>query len=415
MDGGRNNPSVVPLRNILAANFCANRDYTLVLFDRLPSDQQELLRDLTKDPEFYGVLLPPPNTLRKPKSACQSTALLLYSLMEPGPVPAYVQASLGASANQSIAELVLDEVLMIEHEGAFVCGSAAYDLVYSEPHAHQTTTPLSDLTRSALEYGQMLALEDPTMLSARLYAYNRVPLSPRWKRLISDRDAAAKWLGIDRSGELRPLLEDRWDHLAPSAQFEGWFQWSSRSKSTRNRDTETPTRNDDTETSYKLYVSPAPEATQEAFKAVVECLATSEAYHFKAGDDGYGLLRPDKIVLYFRSFSALEETARSIALRLPDCPAQGVPFTAALHGSTLLSWGADPPRQNGVLAWQERESWRLWITNRIAVAMIAASQSLSGRLVPWRFALERLRLDAIDTDTWTPLPEFGRAPVMETT
>src|SRR5215469_16599738 len=294
MDGGRNNASVVPLRNILAATFCANRDYTLVLFDRLPSDQQELLRDLTKDPEFYGVLLPPPNTLRKPKSACQSTALLLYSLMEPGPIPAYVQTSLGAGANQSIAELVLDEVLMIEHEGVFICGSAAYDLLYSEPHAHQTTTPLSNLTRSALEYGQMLALEDPTMLSARLYAYNRVPLSPRWKRLLPDRDAAAKWLGIDRSGELRPLLEDRWDYLAPSAQLEGWFQWSSRSQPTRNGDTETPTRNDVPETSYKLYVSPAPEATQQAFKAVVECLANSEAYHFKAGDDGYGLPRPGR-------------------------------------------------------------------------------------------------------------------------
>ena len=404
MDGGRNKASVVPLRNILAANFCANRDYTLVLFDRLPSDQKEILRDLTKDPEFYGVLLPPQNTLRKPKSACQSTALLLYSLMEPGPIPTYVQDALGASANQAIAELVLDEVLMIEHEGTFVCGSAAYDLLYSEPHDHLTTTPLSDLTRRALEYGQMLALEDPNMLSARLYAYNRVPLSPSWKRLLPDRDSAAKWLGVDRNGDLRSMLEDRWERLAPSAQLEGWFQWSSRSR---------PSRNGDTETSYKLYVSPAPEATQQAFKTVVECLANSEAYHFKAGDDGYGLLRPDKIVLYFRSFATLEETARNIALRLPDCPTQGVPFTAALDGSTLLSWGVDPPRQDGVLAWQERESWRLWITNRIAVAMIAASQSLSGRLVPWQFALERLRLDAIDTDTWTPLPAFGRAPAME--
>ena len=406
MEGGGNRTSVVPLRNILAAKFCANREYTLVLFDRLPSDQQELLRDLTKDPEFYGVLLPPSNTQRKPKSACQSTALLLYSLMEPGPIPAYVQATLGASANQAIAELVLDEVLMIEHEGAFVCGSAAYDLLYTEPHSHQTPTALSDLTLRALEYGQMLGLEDPTMLSARLYAYNRVPLSPRWKRLLPDRDAAAKWLGIDRNGDLRPLLGDRWELIPPSTEIEGWFQWSPRSK---------PPRNGDTETGYKLYVSPTPEATQQAFKAIVECLANSEACHFKAGDDGYGVLRPDKIVVYFRSFGALEEVAHSIAERIPDFPSQGVPFTAAFNGSRLLSWGVDPPRQSGVLAWQERESWRLWITNRIAVAMIAASQSQNGRLAPWRFALERLRLDAIDTDTWTPLPAFGRASVMEAT
>jgi len=209
MDGGRDNTSVVPLRNILTANFCANREYNLVLFDRLPPDQQEMLRDLTKDPEFYGVLVPPAGSQRKTKSACQSTALLLFTLMEPGPIPAYVQAALGERANQSIAEMVLDEVLMIEDDGRFVCGSAAYDLLYSEPHMEETTVPLSDLTRNALEYGQMLDLEDSNMLSARLYAYNRVPLSARWKRLFPDRDAVAQWLGIDRKGALRPMLDAR--------------------------------------------------------------------------------------------------------------------------------------------------------------------------------------------------------------
>jgi hypothetical protein len=156
-----------------------------------------------------------------------------------------------------------------------------------------------------------------------------------------------------------------------------------------------------------------PEAMRETFRVVVECLDDSAAYHFKVGDDGYGMLRPDKIVVYFRSFAALEESGRKIAARLPDCPAQGVPFTAAFEGSRLLSWGVDPQKQNGVLAWQERESWRMWITNRVAVAMIGARQSQNGRLAPWRFALERLRLDAIDTDTWTPLAGFGRTPVME--
>jgi hypothetical protein len=406
MDGGRDNTSVVPLRNILTANFCANRDYSLVLFDRLPPDQQEILRDLTKDPEFYGVLVPPAGSQRKTKSACQSTALLLLTLMEPGPIPAYVQTALGERANQSIAEMVLDEVLMIEDDGGFVCGSAAYDLLYSEPHMEETTVPLSDLTRNALEYGQMLDLEDSNMLSARLYAYNRVPLSPRWKRLFPDRDAVAQWLGIDRKGALRPMLDARWERVPVSAQNEGWFQWTS---SVRRAET------GEDVTGFKLYVSPMPEATREAFRVVVECLDDSAAYHFKVGDDGYGLLRPDKIVVYFRSFAALEETGRKIAARLPDCPAQGVPFTAALEGSRLLSWGVDPPKQNGVLAWQERESWRMWITNRVAVAMIGARQSQNGRLAPWRFALERLRLDAIDTDTWTPLAGFGRTVAMEAT
>jgi hypothetical protein len=404
MDGDRDNASGVPLRNILVANFCANRDYRLVLFDRLPSDQQEILRDLTKDPEFYGVLVPPQGSSRKTKSACQSTALLLFTLMEPGPIPAYVQNTLGARANQSIAELVLDEVLMMEHDESFVCGSEAYDLLYSEPHLEETPALLSDLTRGALEYAQLLELDDSNMLSARLYTYNRVPLSPRWKRLLPDRESVARWLGVDSKGALRPMLEERWERVHLSAQSEGWFQWSSPAKRVMNGDAEV---------GYKLYVSPAPDATQEAFKAVVECLAHSDAYHFKVGDDAYGLLRPDKIVIYFRTFASLQQTGQEIAARLSDCPSQGVPFTAALDYSKLLSWGIDPPRQDGVLAWQERESWRLWITNRIAIAMIAARESQNGRLAPWRFALERLRLDAIDTDTWTPLAGFGRPAAPE--
>ena len=97
--------SVVLLRNILTANFRANRDYSLVLFDRLPAEQQDLLRDLTKDPDFYGVLQPSPGSQRKTKSACQNTALLLFTLMEPGPIPGYVLTTLGERANRSIADV----------------------------------------------------------------------------------------------------------------------------------------------------------------------------------------------------------------------------------------------------------------------------------------------------------------------
>ena len=49
--------SDVLLKNITGACFRANPGYQLVLFDRLPPEQQEALRDLTRDPDFYGVLI----------------------------------------------------------------------------------------------------------------------------------------------------------------------------------------------------------------------------------------------------------------------------------------------------------------------------------------------------------------------
>src|SRR5262249_37010069 len=144
---------------------------------------------------------------------------------------------------------------------------------------------------------------------------------------------------------------------------------------------------------YKLYVSPRPEFMPEAFRAVLQELAESPAHHFKIGDDVAGLLRADKLIAYFSNFEALEEAARRIGARLHGCAAQGVPFSAGLGEDGLLSWGIDPPPERGTLSWQERPSWRLWVTNRLATAILAAKKVWrNGGPEPWRFALERLRL-----------------------
>ncbi|MGH7248249.1 MAG: hypothetical protein ACREH9_09110, partial [Pseudomonadota bacterium] len=121
-----------------------------------------------------------------------------------------------------------------------------------------------------------------------------------------------------------------------------------------------------------------------------------------------GLLRPDKLVVYFWSFDSLQETARQILTRLGSCPAHGVPFTAGITDDGLLSWGFDPPPDKGALAWRERESWRLWITNRLATALLSARKTAAGGIEPWQFALDRLRLENIDTATWAPNDSFGR-------
>jgi hypothetical protein len=44
--------SNVLLKNIVEVSFRANPAYELVLFDRLPPDQQDALRDLTRDPDL---------------------------------------------------------------------------------------------------------------------------------------------------------------------------------------------------------------------------------------------------------------------------------------------------------------------------------------------------------------------------
>jgi hypothetical protein len=183
--------------------------------------------------------------------------------------------------------------------------------------------------------------------------------------------------------------------LPPSPSREGWRMWRRHDRR-RERGT-TPG------VTYKLYVSPVPAAIEEAFAETVEAVALAGGRNFKVGRDVHGLLRPDKPVAYFDEFEQLCSAAERLRTTLDGCAAHGVPFTAELAGNALLSWGIDPPAHLHSLTWSpESESWRLWITNRLAGALISAKASHPASIEPWRFALKRLRFDGVDTDTWTP-------------
>jgi len=139
---------------------------------------------------------------------------------------------------------------------------------------------------------------------------------------------------------------------------------------------------------------------------VLEALTAARATQFKVGADASGLLRPDKIVAYFPSYERLAAAADAVLARLDGAPAQGVPFTAEIGGGGLLSWGVDPPDDVRSVLGGSRESWRVWVAHRLAWALLTARNTAidpqEHSLEPWRFALERVRLEGIDTATWTP-------------
>ena len=393
----------------------ANPAYELVLFDRLPAEQRDLLDGLRRDPSLFGVLWPRAESGGGlgVKSVCRDTALLLYTLREPGPLPAYVTAVDGAAAVEMVAELVLDGVLEIAAGDAFVSGPAALTLLRgpdvssgtsrvgdSRDAATQSRTlspagsgTIARLSHEALRYAQALAPDDCARLSARLYFYNRVPASPRWARRLASRDAVADFLGLTHGTTSRRIARE-WSALRADDGASGWLEW-------RARTPVAPPEHGDHST-WKLYVSPTCEQLPSAFAATLDVLAAAGAHHCKVGGDLYGVLRPDKLVAYFRSFEALVDAATAVRRALDGCPAQGVPFTAALGDDGLLSWGTDPPLAAQSLAWPERESWRLWLTNRLATALLAAVAAPAEELEPWQYALERLRLDHVDPETWTP-------------
>ncbi|MGD0630559.1 MAG: hypothetical protein ABR987_14605 [Terracidiphilus sp.] len=387
----------VALNPILERVFRSNPAYELVAFDRLPLDRQELFAELARDPDFYGLLLPRISGAHSIKSVCRETAQLVRTMIQPGPLPGHVLDKTRENTNQAIAELVLDAVLEVEHEGRFVSGPEAYPLIYAAHAAPAPAGLLPRLSQAALEYGQALAIDDPVRLSSRLYFYNRIPLTSSWTQRLPAEDAVSAFLGVSAPKNLK-RLERNWSRVESPAAHQPWFQWRSRS----NRPSDDQRRH-----GYKLYISPRPEELPAAFSAVVQALQDSSAHFFKVGRNAMGLLRPDKLVVYFRDFEPLEKTAHELALRLSGCAAHGVPFTAALGDDGLLSWGVDPLPEKGALSWQGPESWRLWVTNRLAIGLVSARNNIGGTLQPWKFALERLRLENVNTVTWAPRDGFG--------
>ena len=354
----------------------------------LSAEEREKFRDLQSDPDFYGLLFPKPPLTLNLKAVARQTAELFQSLSSPGRIQDEFLGDRESAAD--VIDLVLDGILEIESAEGFVSGSDALP-VLCEPadvRGSQDDSATS-LSHRALLHAQDLETEDPQALTMALYLYNRIPLSPFWKTRFASRDAILAYLGADR-GPLRALLDREW---ILTQNLKGWHSWSPRTRSRRTA----------ADVTYKLYISPRPERIRDAFEVLVRVLTDFPETPFKIGDSAPGLLRPDKLVTYFPTRERLDEVAGVLHRELAGCDAHGVPFTAAIDDSGLLSWGVDPPDNDRALQWLGRDSWRLWVAKRLGAALSVAKAARSaGAVEPWRFAIERARRHGIDVETWTP-------------
>jgi hypothetical protein len=390
--------SPVKLNKLEEANYRANPTYELMLYDRLSHEDRAALADFSEDDEFYGFLVPRPGESLSVKSVWCDTALLWLTMRQPGRLPAYLRRHWDDECEHLIATLVFDGLLEIEMNDEFVWGAAAYDAVFSDPPVYSENGLLAQLSVAALQYAQALPM-DPATLSGRLYYYNRVPASPRWTRRFPTTESVAQHWGLANHRTTTARLASDWHPVRLPPPNDGWFMWRSR------RQRQLTQENGCT---YKLYISPHCDHVQEAFRAGTAVLSECGALAFKVGKDLYGLLRPDKFVAYFQRETDLRVAAEKLNRTLAGCPVQGVPFTADLSGDGLLSWGIDPPQSEQTLPGQERESWRLWVTNRLATALTLAQLARNKAIEPWQFALARLRLDGVDITTWAPTESLWR-------
>jgi hypothetical protein len=130
--------------------------------------------------------------------------------------------------------------------------------------------------------------------------------------------------------------------------------------------------------------------------------AVRTAYRIKIGRDPYGILRPEKIVAYFKTIEDLRRSAWLLRQKLTGISSHGAPFTTDIFGDGLLSSGIDPPRIARHLH-LDRESWRLWIANRLATSLIAAQRGPKSDIQPWQYAVLRIQLGGVDAVSWSPM------------
>ncbi|HET9235260.1 MAG TPA: hypothetical protein VFP10_14085 [Candidatus Eisenbacteria bacterium] len=327
--------------------------------------------------DFYGLLQPRPGGALRPRLVCAETALLFLTLREPGTIPA---ATAQAFSLDAVWRLVLDGILEVERgDGEFVSGADATALG-PRASASVTSHPIAALSKQALEEAAEIEGGEAEVADF-LYGYHRVPLSARWKARLPDRASVFSFLGL-ADPIRRRLLERHWIGV-DDAQPTGWISWRARAAASIESES----------ARFKLYVSPALDDFPEVFAAVLDCLP-SHATHFKIGADACGLLRPDKCVAYFSSLDGLHRCAQAVHESCGTVRVQGVPFTAPVDDDGLLTWGMDPPPQ------PQRSSWRQWITQRLATFLVDARASRAANAC--EFALERLRHEHVDPETFTP-------------
>jgi hypothetical protein len=338
----------------------------LVLYDRLSAADRARFEALARDPAFYGVLVAPTGA----KALDRDSALVLLTLRTPGPIPRYVVRALGDEAERRIAGWVLDGILEVERDGVFLSGAAGAAAMALLDDDIPVEGAIGRLSIAAIRSAAALPTRDAAVIAGRLYRANQVPLSPRYARrhgLETDDDRLG--LAVPRA---TATLARSWTRLPASNT---WVQWVSRHTAGR--------------ATYKLYVSPVAAAVRQVFPDAVAAVTPLRPCALKVGRGLYGLLRPDKMVIYFAERDDLHAAASAVADALAGAPAHGTPFTSTVTADGLLSWGVDPP--------DDQQSWRERLANQIAAALVAAPDTDA---VP--YVLARLEAHGVNVRTWSP-------------
>lgn len=295
----------------------------------------------------------------------------------------------GVSDSEVVARLVLGGQVEVEVEGRPLSGSEAYGAVVDRGPGRAPRGRTARLSLRALQFGQALSTRDVRFLARRLYWFNALPASSHHVRRLAVRSRLSRLLD---SNQVAAELSQVWGSPQQGPESRGWMTW-------RNPTLEGASNRGDS--LYKLYLSPWPEELVDTVFTAAPILARRGALAFKVASAPALSLRPDKFVVYFPGEEQLRAAATELRPALSGIRPHGVPFSEELDSDGLLSWGIDPPSIGPAGSEGHGRSWRGWITEFLAKALIEARGKPESP-APWEVALARLSLRGIDDESFGP-------------
>ena len=368
--------------------------YRLTEWHQLSKYERQLIAGLYDEGEVYGAFQPVnENPAVTSKIAYRDVALLYLHLQHSNFIPRSYLLRHEDETRQTIAQLVLDDILAMEDDGQFVSGSNAVKAIYGESIFDDSVIPdhLSTLSMNAIKYALMLKDLDIKSMANRLYTYNTAPMDAA-SRLFSFGSGNMDGFLFSNAGvDAKNSLQQNWNYTQSSAG--NWMFWIRNDK---NGDSSGELQ------TYKLYISPQAKDLAENFGKIISIISASKAYSFKTGGTIKDLLRCDKMVVYFKNKTDIKSIAEELGNVLENCAVQGVPFTRQLDKKGILSAGADPLKKD-ILQSVEGGSWRSRVTEKLAAAIIQAQQNELNQSRSIEFIRAKLIAAGIDVHKWMPI------------
>jgi hypothetical protein len=143
------------------------------------------------------------------KSVARETALLYLTMKEAGPLPAYARAMAAADAGAGLARLILDEILEIDHDGGFVSGAQAYELLYGPATGGAPGGGCNGCRQRRCATARRLQSATPSNCRC-VYAITGYRSAQRWREAYRTQSALPKRLRGDSGSRHGQALETGW-------------------------------------------------------------------------------------------------------------------------------------------------------------------------------------------------------------